>query len=76
MLENLQQDKNYRHDLGGHIRCKDSISIKKVLDFVRVGERGIKFTILTYLFFLIYRTILFVNGVTLQILSLSVLVLY
>jgi hypothetical protein len=31
--------KNNRHDPGGYQRCKDSITIKKVYDFVRVGER-------------------------------------
>jgi hypothetical protein len=30
--------KKYHHDLGGHARCKDSITIKEALDFVRVGE--------------------------------------
>ncbi len=62
----------YCYDLGGHARCKDSITIKKASDFVRVGERGIEFTILTYML-LIYRTSS-VNGITLQILSLSILV--
>jgi hypothetical protein len=37
-------------DLGGHARCKDSITIKKVQDFVRVGE-GVEFTVLTYICF-------------------------
>jgi hypothetical protein len=32
---------NRRH-LGGHKKCKDSITIKKALDFVRVGERLIE----------------------------------
>ncbi len=41
------QEKSYRHDLGGHVRCKDSITIKRAQDFLRVGERGIEFTILT-----------------------------
>ncbi len=59
-------------DLGGHARCKDSITIKKAQDFVRVEERGVEFTILTYLL-LIYRTSS-VDGITLWILSLSVLV--
>jgi hypothetical protein len=31
-----------RHDLGGHERCKDSITIKKALAFVRVGEELIE----------------------------------
>ncbi len=31
--------KNNCHNPGGHERCKDSITIKKVKDFVRVGER-------------------------------------
>ncbi len=66
--------KNYRHKLGGHVRCKDSIIIKNAQDFVRVGKWGIEFTILTYIFFLIYRTISSVNGITLWILVLSVLV--
>ena len=30
------------HDLGGHERCKDSITIKKAQDFVRVGEELIE----------------------------------
>jgi hypothetical protein len=37
----LTRKKSYRNDLGGHARCKDSITIKKVHNFVRVGERGI-----------------------------------
>ncbi len=40
--KNLHEEKNYRNDLGGHVRCKDSITIKKAQDFVRVGERGIE----------------------------------
>jgi hypothetical protein len=63
----------YRYDLGGHARCKDSVTIKKGQDFVRVGERRIEFTILICMF-LIYRTSLSVNGITRQILSLSVLI--
>jgi hypothetical protein len=31
------------HDQGGHERCKDSITIKKASDFVRVGGRVIEF---------------------------------
>jgi hypothetical protein len=27
--KNLYKEKNYHHDLGGHVRCKDSITIKK-----------------------------------------------
>jgi hypothetical protein len=27
--KNLYNEKNTRHDLGGHERCKDSITIKK-----------------------------------------------
>jgi hypothetical protein len=69
-----KEEKNYRNDLGGHGRCKDSITIKKAQDFVRVGERGIEFMVLTYLL-LIYR-ISSVNGCTLRILSRSVLVLH
>ena len=52
--------KNYPNDLGGHARCKNSITIKKAQDFVRVGERGIELMVLTYLL-LIYR-ISSVNG--------------
>jgi hypothetical protein len=48
--KNLYKEKSYRRDLGGHVRCKDSITIKKAQDCVRVGERGIEFTILTYIF--------------------------
>ncbi len=44
--------------------------------FVRIGERGLEFTALTYIFFLIYTTTPSVNGFTLQMLSLSVLVLH
>jgi hypothetical protein len=25
----LHKEKKYHHDLGGHVRCKDSITIKK-----------------------------------------------
>jgi hypothetical protein len=25
----IDEEKNYRHDLGGHVRCKDNITIKK-----------------------------------------------
>jgi hypothetical protein len=39
--KNINKEKNCRYDLGGHARCKDSITIKKAQDFVRVGERGI-----------------------------------
>jgi hypothetical protein len=70
--KNLNKEKNYRNDLGGHARCKDSITMKKAQDFVRVGERGIKFTVRTYVL-LIYRTSS-INCITLWILSLSVLV--
>ncbi len=72
--KNLNKEKNYCNDLGGHARCKDRITIKKAQDFVRVGERGVEFTILTHML-LIHRT-LSVNGISLQILSLSVLVLH
>jgi hypothetical protein len=34
--------KNSRLDPGGHERCKDSITIKKAKDFVRVGEELIE----------------------------------
>ncbi len=37
--KNLEPERNYHYDLGGHARCKDSITIKKAQDFVRVGER-------------------------------------
>jgi hypothetical protein len=36
--KNLYKEKNNLHDPGGHERCKDSITIKKEKDFVRVGE--------------------------------------
>jgi hypothetical protein len=52
--KNLNKEENYRNDLGGHARCKDSITIKKAQDFVRVGERGIELMVLTYML-LIYR---------------------
>jgi hypothetical protein len=64
--------KNYSYDWGGHARCKDSITLKKAQDFVRVRERGVEFIVLTYLL-LIYRTSS-VDDITLQILSLLVLV--
>jgi hypothetical protein len=51
MQKNLYKEKNYCHDLGGYVTCKDSIAIKKAEDFVRVGERGIEFTVLTYMLF-------------------------
>ncbi len=47
----LDKEKKYCHDLDGHVRCTDSITIKKVQDFVRVGERRIEFIVLTYVFF-------------------------
>jgi hypothetical protein len=65
--------KNYPNDLGGHARCKDSITIKKAQYFVIVGERGIELMVLTYLL-LIYR-ISSVNGFSLQLLSCSIPVL-
>jgi hypothetical protein len=35
--KNLDKEKEiYRNDLGGHARRKDSITIKKVQDFMRV----------------------------------------
>ncbi len=40
--KNLYMEKSNRHDPGGHERCKDSITIKKWLDFVRVGEELIE----------------------------------
>ncbi len=45
----LIKTKQYHNDLGGHARCKESITIKKAQDFVRVGERGIELMDLTYL---------------------------
>jgi hypothetical protein len=36
----LIMEKIYHNDLGGHARCKDSITNKKVQAFVRVGEIG------------------------------------
>ena len=69
--KNLDMEKINRHDLGGHGRCKDSITIKEAYDFVRVGERVIEVMVL-YIFCLIYR-ISSVNGCTLWILSFSVL---
>ncbi len=74
--KNCNKEKKIRHDLAGHVRCKDSITIKRAQDFVRVGERGIKFTILMYIFFLFYRIISSINVITLPILSLSILVLH
>jgi hypothetical protein len=61
-----------RHDLRGHERFEDSITIKEAYDFVRVGERGIELMVLMFIFCLIYR-ISSVNGCTLQII---ILVLY
>jgi hypothetical protein len=37
--KNLNKEKNYSYDPGGHARCKDSITIKKAQDLVRVGEK-------------------------------------
>jgi hypothetical protein len=71
--KNLNKEEIYCNDLGGHARCKDSITIKKVQDTVSVGERGIKLMILTYLL-LIYQ-ISSVNGCILWILCRSILVL-
>jgi hypothetical protein len=71
--KNLNKEKKNCNDLGGHVRCKDSITFKKVQDFVRVGERGIEHMVLTSLL-IIYR-ISSVNSCTLWILSCSVLVL-
>jgi hypothetical protein len=68
----LNKENNYCNDLGGHARCKDSATIIKAQDFVRVGEREIELIVLTYL--LVICRILSVNGCTLQILSCSVLV--
>jgi hypothetical protein len=67
--KNLNKEKKYHYDLGGHARCKDSITVEKAQDFVRVGERQIEFTVLTYML-LIYRASLSVNGITLQIFNL------
>ncbi len=36
--KNLIRKKINCHDPGGHEKCKDSITIKKAQDFVRVGE--------------------------------------
>jgi hypothetical protein len=43
--KNLYKEKINRHDPGGHERCKDSITIKKAYNFVRVGERLIELMI-------------------------------
>ncbi len=43
--KNLFKEKNNRHDPGGHERCKDSITIKKVHNFVRVKVRLIEFMV-------------------------------
>jgi hypothetical protein len=40
--KNLLKEKNNRHNLGGPERCKDSITIKKAKEFVRVGEKLIE----------------------------------
>jgi hypothetical protein len=48
------------------------VLLYKAQDFVRVGERGIGFIVLAY-FLLIYRTST-VDGITLRILSLCILV--
>jgi hypothetical protein len=40
--KNLCKEKINCHDPGGHERCKDSITIKKAQDFVRVGEELIE----------------------------------
>jgi hypothetical protein len=40
--KNLHKEKNNHHNLGGHERCKNSITIKTALDFVRVGEELIE----------------------------------
>ncbi len=33
------KEKNYRHNPGGHARCKDSITIKKSVRFFESGRR-------------------------------------
>jgi hypothetical protein len=38
MWKKIDKEKNYGYDLGGHVGCKDSITIKKAHVFVRVGE--------------------------------------
>jgi hypothetical protein len=35
----IRKQKNYPYDQGGHARCKDSITIKKMKEFVREGEK-------------------------------------
>jgi hypothetical protein len=47
--KNLIRKIFYRNDLGGHVGCKDSITIKKGQDFGRVGERGMQLMVLTHL---------------------------
>jgi hypothetical protein len=43
--KNFIRKKIKRHNPGGHERCKDSITIKKVQDFVRVGEELIELVV-------------------------------
>jgi hypothetical protein len=40
--ETFVRKKINRRDPGGHEKCKDSITIKKAKDFVRVGEEFIE----------------------------------
>ncbi len=75
-MEKILVRKKIPFDQGGYKRCKDSIIIKKGQDFVRVGEKGIMIYCPDINVFLIYRTTLSVNGITLQTLSLSILVLH
>ncbi len=49
--KNLDTEQINRHDLGSHWRCNDSITIKEVYNFVRVGEQGIELMVLTYFCF-------------------------
>jgi hypothetical protein len=44
----LTRKQIYHNDLGGHARCKDSITIKKAEDFVKIRDRGIELMVLTY----------------------------
>ncbi len=47
VVKNLNKGNNYCNDLGGHARCKDSVTTIKAQDFVRVGEREIELIVLT-----------------------------
>ncbi len=44
--KNLYKEKNNRHNPGGHKKCKDSITIKKAYNFVRVGEEVIELMVI------------------------------